>query len=213
MLNIKMDPAKPVNFAADKEQWLDAVFADRHTSLSAKIVARTISTYFNRLQFEERGVLLAWPSTRTLDKKTGMSRNTVLAATKNLEVRGWIKVRRNRTSAGHSRANTYFACKQFAPYGSVRCVDPVHTGAPDSMNDLLIDSITRHSPRAASTASQSRALRSESIFDMAEQKWGVRGRKIAAMAARSGVSNQEILDAMEQNDEVTLFASDTWKFA
>jgi hypothetical protein len=46
---------------------------------------------------------------------------------------------------------------------------------------------------------------------MAEQKWGARGRKIAAMAARSGVSNEEIADAIEQNDEVTLFASDTWK--
>jgi DNA-binding transcriptional MocR family regulator len=216
MINIKKEPRRLDTFAAAREQWLDAVFADRNIGFSAKILARTLWTHFNRLHFDQNDNLLAWPSIRTLDRETGMSRNTVVAAIRKLEAGGWIEVHRNRASGGRSQANRYFACRsqstvRSAPGGSIRCVDAVHTGAPDSMNNHLIDSLTRHSPRAAPTAPRSQASRSKSVFDLAENKWGTRGRKIAAMAARRDVSNEEILDAMEQNDDVELFASDILK--
>ncbi|CAN0331309.1 unnamed protein product, partial [Phaeothamnion confervicola] len=139
-MDIKSRPANLDAFAAARERWLDMVFADRPTPASAKIVARALSTHFNRLHFDQSSDLWAWPSTRTLDKKTGLSRNTVHSAIKNLEAAGWLEVYRSKDAArGRRMVNRYVARQprktgRSAPTGSRSRTDAVHPGAPDSVN-------------------------------------------------------------------------------
>jgi hypothetical protein len=75
-----------------RSQWLAEVRAPHKLSMRAKALAPVLAEFFNLRHFERTGKLIAWPSTRKLDKISGMSRNTVYAALKDLSASGHISV-------------------------------------------------------------------------------------------------------------------------
>jgi hypothetical protein len=83
------------DFERWRDGWLRAVLSDRAAGSSSKAVAAAISLRLNR---KTRN---AWPSVRNLDKESGLSKSTVLAALRELEGLGYLKV--NRRWKKHSR--------------------------------------------------------------------------------------------------------------
>jgi len=95
--NIKVPARQPKSkkgYLAAREHWMKHVLADRNLSQRAKIAASTMSLYFNQEEFAKEGRLWAWPSLRTLDRATGQSKVTVIAAIEELKAAGYLEVRR-----------------------------------------------------------------------------------------------------------------------
>jgi hypothetical protein len=137
-----------------RENWMKHVLADRNLSARAKIVATMMVSYFNYEEFAKDGRLWAWPSLRTLDKATGQSRNTILAAIKDLQAAGYLEVhsrydpvRRRYKShrylaqvpgEGGSESGT-LSYPILNQGGSDGCTRVVQTGEPDSYNTNSIN--------------------------------------------------------------------------
>jgi hypothetical protein len=85
-----------------RDEWLQAVLSNRTVRPSSKAVATAIYFHLNR---EKR---TAWPSIRTLDKKSGLSKATVQAALKELEGSGYLRIiRRPKKHSRERESNVY----------------------------------------------------------------------------------------------------------
>jgi hypothetical protein len=161
---------KSADYLAARENWLRHVLANRDLSQRAKIVANALYFHFNYEEFANDGGLWAWPSLRTLDKATGQSRTTVIAAIKDLEAAGYLKPSRRydplrRRFKSHLylalRPKTVSASKvhRLNHPGSDGCTGVVQTGGTDSMNENMNELVDLISETAGSLAC-ARALRS-----------------------------------------------------
>src|SRR5262249_34906837 len=136
----------------------------------------TMVSYFNHEEFAKDGGLWAWPSLRTLDKATGQSRNTILAAIKDLEAAGYLEVHRRYDPVRRRyKSHLYQALvpggdgskpgKKTYPIlnqgGSDGCTRVVQTGGTDSMTENKNDSTgDSDNARELATAPPTGALRS-----------------------------------------------------
>src|SRR5262249_29202826 len=72
--------------------WLSCILASRELQPRAKLVASAIHLeFFSYEKFLEDGQLWAWPSSRTLDKRTGQSKNTVKKGIEELKAKGFLE--------------------------------------------------------------------------------------------------------------------------
>jgi hypothetical protein len=145
------------DYLAARDDWLKCVLGDRNLSGRAKIAAGAIYFFFNYEGFAKDGGLWAWPSLRTLDKATGQSKNTVIAAIEELETAGYLKAH-HRYDPKERRYKSHLyqglvpgrggskSGKKTDPKsnqgGSDGCTRVVQTGGTDSLNDFLNDSLS-----------------------------------------------------------------------
>jgi hypothetical protein len=144
---------KSADYLAARENWLRHVLANRDLSQRAKIVANALFFHFNYEEFARDGGLWAWPSLRTLDKATGQSRTTVIAAIGDLEAAGYLKPQRRydplrRRFKSHlyqalrpkpTKAVSASKVHRLNHPGSDGCTRVVQTGSTDSMNDNMTE--------------------------------------------------------------------------
>jgi Helix-turn-helix domain len=147
------------DYLAARENWLKRVLADRDLSQRAKVVAGVLYFYFSSEEFIKDGKLFAWPSSRTLDKQSGLSRNTVKEAVDDLEAAGYLKIQR-RYDAESSRYKSHLLLavaptdegggsesgkegwvKQLTQGGSTSSPRVGQLVEPYSMNDSMTDSM------------------------------------------------------------------------
>lgn len=121
-------PNKAKDFRIAARDWLTQIMAARNVSQRVKIVAWVLYDKFNRMQFDECGELVAFPTLRTIDKESGMSKRTVQAAIKELAELGYIVVRRGRGVRGLDAINRYVAARpspaESAPKGASTAAKP-----------------------------------------------------------------------------------------
>ena len=152
-------------FEKFREAWIRQFCADRKLSTAAKTVLTILSLYLNR------DTLTAWPSTRTLDKETGLSRNTVLKAIEDAAGREHVAVERGFRKGGHRAVNVYRPLlhgtgnggSQTEPGwftsvhqdGSTVCTTVVQSVEPEHLNEPLTEPLNEPviplSPQAASS--------------------------------------------------------------
>ena len=92
---------KQPTFYVLRDEWARQVRADRKLPHAAARVLWAIADHLNRNTFT------AWPSTRTLDKETGMPRRSVLRALKDAERLGHVEIERGFREHGHRAKNVY----------------------------------------------------------------------------------------------------------
>jgi hypothetical protein len=172
--------------------------------------------HFNRHRFSQDGRLIAWPSIRTLDRKSGMSTKTVRTAIQTLQQSKMLEVQpRYDASQRRHKSNFYLAltpiadnCIQGSPEGRVTSAPAVvYPGPTDSLSDPLNDPLTHTAARYGAIALRSRR---SSLFDKVVQIWGKPARSIIGKACAAGLDNYEIepiiAEAVDEGDDINDFA-------
>ncbi|MEP4769615.1 MAG: helix-turn-helix domain-containing protein [Roseibium sp.] len=83
---------------SDKASWISKLSRDQRLSSNERIVGIVLCDYFNTRSS------LAWPTIETLQNAAGVSKRTVIRATKQLEACGYVSIERAR---GRGQNNRY----------------------------------------------------------------------------------------------------------
>jgi|SRR5579871_1371012 len=100
---------KAKDFRIASRDWLARIMGARNVPPRAKTVAWVLYDHFNRRYFDECGGLMAFPALTTIDRKSGLSKKTVMLALGDLIKLGHVVVQRGRGGRGLAAGNRYVA--------------------------------------------------------------------------------------------------------
>jgi len=170
-------------------------------SASAKVVYMTVSMHANNMTRS------AFPGINRIAYESGMSRNTVIKAIKELETQGWLEVTRERTPKGDNEVNHYHvkncigSANSILPGSAKNALGGSANSAPelDSSSELdsslkLVNSVQSHDPIPENRDT----LPFGSDFDEVWKEYPRKNGRTAAHKAyaarrRGGVAAEELL--------------------